>query len=54
MQILEELYLGSVRPSERIGARNQQYTKALDDAIKTSDALTDTMTREQKKLFEDF
>ena len=32
MQILEELYLGCVRPSERSGKRNAQYRKALDDA----------------------
>ena len=38
MQILEELYLGGVRPSERNGKRNAQYRKALDDAIKADDA----------------
>ena len=37
MQILEELYLGGVRPSERNGKRNAQYRKALDDAIKADE-----------------
>ena len=52
MQILEELYLGDVRPSERNGKRNAQYRKALDDAIKADDAFRPTLTEEQKKLFE--
>ena len=54
MQILEELYLGGVRPGERTGKRNTQYNKALDEAIKTSDALIATLTDEQKELFEAF
>ena len=52
MQILEELYLGSVRPSERSGKRNAQYRKALDNAINADDAFHPTLTEEQKKLFE--
>lgn len=52
MQILEELYLGSVRPSERSGKRNAQYRKALDNAINADDAFRLTLTEEQKKLFE--
>ena len=52
MQILEELYLGDVRPSERSSKRNAQYRKALDDAIKADDAFRLTLTEEQKKLFE--
>ena len=44
MQILEELYLGDVRPSERNGKRNAQYRKALDDAIKADDAFRPTLT----------
>lgn len=53
MQILEELYLGGVRPSERSGKRNAQYLQALDEAIKADDAFRPTLTDEQKKLFED-
>ena len=54
MHVLEDLYLGDIRPGERSGKQTPQYTKALDDAIKTSDALTASMTEEQKELFEDF
>ena len=34
MLILEDLYLGDVRPSERSFKRNTQYAKALDDLVK--------------------
>ena len=54
MQILEDLYLGDVRPSDRSFKRNSQYAKALDDVVKTGDALTEGLTKEQKELFEDY
>ena len=53
MLILEDLYLGDVHPSERSFKRNSQYAKALDDLVKAGDALTDTLTEKQKKMFED-
>jgi len=40
MLILEDLYLGDVRPSERCFKRNSQYAKALDGVVKAGDALT--------------
>jgi len=54
MLILEDLYLGDVRPSERSFKRNSQYAKALDDLVKAGDALTDTLTEKQKGMFEDY
>ena len=54
MLILEDLYLGDVRPSERSFRRNSQYAKALDDLVKAGDALTDTLTEKQKEMFEDY
>ena len=54
MLILEGLYLGDVRPSERSFKRNSQYAKALDDLVKAGDALTDTLTEKQKGMFEDY
>ena len=48
MQILEDLYLGAVNPSERSFTRNSQYAKALDDVVKAGDALTDGLTEKQK------
>ena len=52
MLILEDLYLGDVRPSERSFKRNSQYAKALDEVVRAGDALTDTLTEKQKELFE--
>ena len=54
MQILEDLYLGDVRPSERSGNRNRQHAKALDELLKAEEVLIATFSEEQKKLFEDF
>ena len=54
MLILEDLYLGDVRPSERGFKRNSQYAKALDELVKAGDALTDTLTEKQKEMFEDY
>ena len=54
MQVLEELYLGGIRPGERMGKRNRQYDKALEETIKVGDALTASLTPEQKKLFENY
>ena len=54
MLILEDLYLGDIRPSERSFKRNSQYAKALDDLVKAGDALTDTFTEKQKEMFEEY
>ena len=54
MLILEDLYLGDVRPSERSFKRNTQYAKALDDLVKAGDKLTNTLTEKQKEMFEDY
>ena len=54
MQILEDLYLGDVRPNERMFKRNSQYAKALDETVKAGDALTDSLTDEQKAAFEEY
>ena len=54
MQVLEDLYLGDIRPNDRGFRRNSQYAKALDELVKVGDALTDGLTGEQKELFEDY
>ena len=54
MQILEDLYLGDIRPNERFFKRNSQSAKALDEVVKVGDALTDSLNEEEKKLFEAF
>ena len=54
MLILEDLYVGDIRPNERSFKRNSQYAKALDELVKVGDALTDGLSEEQKELFEDY
>ena len=54
MLILEDLYLGDIRPNERGFKRNSQYAKALEEVVKAGDALIDGLTDEQKGLFEDY
>ena len=54
MLILEDLYVGNVRPNERGFKRNSQYARALDEVVKAGDALTNGLTEEQKVLFEDY
>ena len=54
MQILEDLYVGDVRPNERFFKRNSQYAKALDEVVKVGDALTASLNKEEIKLFEDY
>ena len=40
--------------SDRSFNQNSQYVKALDEVVKAGDALTDTLTEEQKEVFEDY
>ena len=54
MQILEDLYIGNVRPGERMFKRNSQYAKALDETVKAGDTLTASLSEEQKAYFEDY
>ena len=54
MLVLEDLYLGDIRPNERSFKRNSQYAKALDEVVKAGDALTDVLTEGQKELFEEY
>ena len=50
MQIPEDLYIGNVRPGERMFKQNSQYAKALDETVKAGDALTASLSDEQKEL----
>ena len=44
MHILEELYIGNVRPGERSFKRSSQYARALSDAADAGDAVIATLT----------
>lgn len=54
MHILEELYIGNVRPGERSFKRNSQYARALAASSDAADELVATLTDEQRKLFDAF
>ena len=54
MLVLEDLYVGDIRPNERSLNRPGQYARALDELVKVGDASTDGITNEQKELFEDY
>ena len=54
MQILEELYVGNVRPGERNFKRNSQYGRALNESADAADRLIAALNDEQKKLFEEY
>ena len=54
MQILEELYIGNVRPGERSFKRNSQYSRALSESADAADRLIAVLNDEQKKLFDEF
>ena len=54
MLVLEDLYVGNIHPGERSFKNSSQFSEALNEAMKTGDALTDTFTEKQKELFEDY
>ena len=54
MQILEDLYVGDVRPGERSFKRNSQYGRALEESSDAADRLIAVLPEEQKKLFEEY
>lgn len=54
MIVLENLYLGEIRPGERSSNRNRQHVKALDELLKAEEELSATLSEEQKKLFDYF
>ena len=54
MQVLEELYLGEIHPNERSFKRNSQYAKALDEVVKAGDALTASLSPDQREQFEEY
>jgi len=52
MQVLEDLYMGDIHPSEHSFKKGSQYAKALNDTVKAGDALIGTLTEKQKEQFE--
>ena len=54
MQVLEDLYVGEIRPSERSFKKNSQYARALNEVVRAGDTLTDTLSEGQKAQFEEY
>lgn len=54
MQVLEDLYVGEIRPSERSFKKNSQYARALNEVVRAGDALADTLSEGQKAQFEEY
>lgn len=52
MQVLEDLYIGNIHPSERRFKKGSQYSRALNEVVKAGDALNGTLTEKQKEQFE--
>ena len=52
MQVMEELYLGDINPSERSFKKGSQYSRALNEVVKAGDVLLGTLTEKQKEQFE--
>ena len=52
MQVLEDLYLGDIHPSERSFKKDSQYARALNDVVKAGDAFIGSLTEKQKEQFE--
>ena len=48
MQVLEDLYMGDIHPSERSFKKASQYSRALNEVVKAGDALLGTLTKSRK------
>ena len=54
MHILEELYVGSIRPGERTFKQNSQYSRAIKELTECEEKLDATLSKEQKALLDDY
>lgn len=54
MHILEELYIGSIRPGERTFKQNSQYSRAIKALTEREEKLDATLSEEQKSLLDDY
>ena len=54
MHILEELYVGSIRPGERTFKQNSQYSRVIKALTECEEKLDATLSKEQTSLFDDY
>lgn len=53
MNFIEELYYGNINPNEKKFARDTQYAKALELLCKNENKLTEILSGDTLKLFND-
>lgn len=54
MNIIEELYLGNIRPGSDLAQRNPSFAKAMEREEHHSQELMDSLNSDSKELFERF
>ena len=54
MHILEELYVGSIRPGERTFKQNSQYSRMIKALTDSEEKLDATLSKEQKSLLDEY
>ena len=54
MHILEELYVGSIRPGVRTFKQNGQYSRAIKELTECGEKLDATLSEEQKSLLDEY
>ena len=54
MHILEELYVGCIRPGERTFKQNSQYSRAIDKLTESVEKLDAALSKEQKSLLDEY
>ena len=54
MHILEELYVGCIRPGERTFKQNSQYSRAIDKLTESVEKLDAALSEEQKSLLDEY
>lgn len=54
MSVIEELYLGNVRPGSDLALRNPSFSKVMEREEQLSRELMDTLNSNSKELFERF
>ena len=54
MTTLEDLYYGNIHPSDRYIKRGTKVDQIVELTCKNEDALTATLTEQQKEIFEKF
>ena len=54
MNILQEIYLGNISPSEKTFKHKPEYMKIISAQSNKYDELNDTLTEKQKETFEGY